>query len=733
MVAPAPLDRVLRLGDWWVDVHRGRLTQPGTAGPEVRLEPKALQVLLCLARRRGEVVAKEEIFREVWGDAFVGDQVLTNAIWELRRALGDDARGQRLIQTVPRRGYRLAEEAPGEAIAGPAAVPDAAPPADLGRRPPARRARRALAIALAAAAVLAILAWAASRLPGRPTRGVTRFSVEFREPLAALYLPVAALSPDATRLVFVSESAGTTRLHLRTMDALEATPVPGTEGAHAPFFSPDGGAVGFYAAGELQTVALNGVGSPHPIQSIYTPRGAAWGDDGWIYFTPGSAGEIWRVPATGGDAEQVSTLAGSEWSHRWPEVLPGAGAILFTVADDALVTGFDEARIFVQSLSTGTRRLLVDGGSYPRYAAGRLVFARDASLYAAPFDPERLVLTGTAVEVLAGVRRFPINGAAQFALARDGSLAYVPGRLEWEPPRSLLRVARDGRERPLSEREQLYYDPALSPEGRRLAVVIADRGNSDLWVLDLERGARSRLTDTPGEEQGPLWTPDGTRIAYYYSLHGPFQMYWKRADGGGDAERLAVSEHSQRPEAFTPDGRVLVYSEQRPETGFDLWALTLDGSAPPRPLLATRFHELHARLSPDGRWLAYASDESGGPQVYLRPFDGSGGALPLSAGGGSEPRWHPSGRSVLYHTDDAVLEVPLDLGAPPAAGAPRRLFAWRFPPRVFEGEHRREFDLFPDGDLLLLATPAPEPRRLHVVLGWYQELFRSRSRGASRR
>jgi len=703
----------LQVGEWRVDADHHRLLGAEGSGQEIRLEPKAMQVLVCLARRRGEVVAKEEIIRQVWGDAFVSNQVLTNAVWELRRALGDDARTQRWIQTVPREGYRL--------------VTQTGTSRGLERPGAASRNLRAWAAAIAAL-LLAVLAWAVLREPASSPPAITRFSVHFEEPLASFHLPVAALSNDGSRLVFVSVEDGTSRLYSRRMDRLDSVPIAGTEGAHGPFFSPDGEWIGYYAEGELRKVRAEG-GPVTRIRRIATPRGATWADDGYVYFAPASSSAIWRVPATGeGEAEPLTTLEGTEWTHRWPEVLPGAETILFTVADDAVVSGFDEAKIFAGSLTTGKRRLLVEGGSFPRYTAGHLVFVRGSDLLAAPLDPDRLELTGPPRRVLVGVRRFPINGAAQFALAPGGTLAYVPGGDAWEPPRRLLRVSREGEETLLEYRERLYYDPAVSPDGRRVAVVIAEAGNSDLWVVDLDRGTQTRLTDSPGEEQGPVWSPDGRRIAYYYSLHGPFQMLWRAADGGGEPTPLLASEYSRRPESFTPDGTTLVFAELHPETGFDLWTLSL-GSDPeravPRPLLRTRFDERHARVSPDGRWLAYVSDESGAAQVYLRPFGPSSperGRTLLSPERGDQPLWDASGRRLTYRTPDAVMEVEIPAGSRPDPGAPRRLFPWRFPLRVFEGLYRRDLDSFPNGDLLMIRARPGERRQLHVVLGWSGEL-----------
>ncbi|HJS74721.1 MAG TPA: transcriptional regulator, partial [Vicinamibacteria bacterium] len=341
------------IGEWRVEPTLNQIFRDSDPEHAVRLEPKAMQVLVYLAERAGVVVDKDSVIRDVWEGAFVTNEVLTNAIWELRRALGDDARSSVFIQTIPKRGYRLVAPVSGL----PGLDPVAAPPEA------SKLWMAALAIAVGVAAF-----WLFTR--EAPSRAVTRFEMTVSEPLASFYLPALAVSPDGREIVY----AGVSGLFARRMDRREAALIPGTEGGHGPFFSPDGESIGFFSESRLKRVELHGESPPKELARIGAPRGASWGSDGFIYFSPVSNTGLMRVSADGGEVEMVTELdeAKGEWTHRWPDVLPGSSAVLVTVARSELAS-FDEADLVAVDLATYARRVVVQGASFGRYVEGRLL------------------------------------------------------------------------------------------------------------------------------------------------------------------------------------------------------------------------------------------------------------------------------------------------------------------------------------------------------------------------
>jgi serine/threonine-protein kinase len=691
-----------RVGEWRVEPTLNQIVRDSDPEGAVKLEPKAMQVLVCLAERAGEVVDKESVIREVWEGAFVSNEVLTNAIWELRRALGDDAKSSVFIQTIPKRGYRLVS-----------------PVSGLGepRIPPPKGSRwwiPALGLLFAGAVVWVL--W-----PRPAPKPVARFALDLPEPLAPFYLPAIAASPDGSRVVYASASG----LFLRAVDRMDATFIPGTEGGHGPFFSPDGASVGFFANEKLERVKIDGGSPPVELAVVGGPRGASWGEDGFIYFSPKSNSGLLRVPEEGGDPEPVTELdeSAGEWTHRWPDVLPGASAVLVTVAHSDL-TSFDDADIVAIDLESGARRLVVEGGSFGRYLSGRLLYSRKGEILEAPFDPRSLETAGPARAVVKDVKLYPINGAAQLSAARD-LMVYVPDVPGPEPAR-LVWSDRKGERRLLLEETRVLYDPALSPDGSKIAISMVTEGNSDLWIYDDTRGAFSRLTATGGEEEHPLFAPGSREITYDYSMAGPFRLFTRAIDGAGEPRELGGEGGNERPESYSPDGKRLVVSEQGFETGYDLSILDLEERTR-RTFLATPFDERSARVSPDGRFVAYSSNESGRFEVYATSFPDPGARLQVSVSGGEHPRWTRGGKEIVFLSSEGVVAVGIGTAGGLEAGKPQKLFAFRPTPPRLEGEYRSHYDASSDGERFLLVEGGDDPssHRLHVVLNWLEERQRA--------
>jgi serine/threonine-protein kinase len=458
--------------------------------------------------------------------------------------------------------------------------------------------RRSLILGLGALLLGAVIASLATWNPKpQPPRPVTRTVITLPpgQRLAGLDQPCVALSPDGTHLAYVAVQGGTQQLYLRAMDSLEARPIPGTEGATGPFFSPDGQWLGFFAGQKLKTVSVGG-GSALTLGDALQPRGASSGGQWMIAFAPTAASTLQQVPDAGGTPQALTRLAKGENSHRWPEFLPGGKAVLFSAAMTS--STWVNPQVAVHSVATGERRNLVQLGTNPRYAlSGHLLYAHGGTLMAAPFDPQRLELTGAAVPVVEGVLQSAISGAAHYSLSATGSLIYVPGGIQADQ-RRLLWVTRNGAEQPIAAPPRAYRIPRLSPDGRRVVVAIDDEG-AQTWLYDLSRETLTRLTFGGTVNQAPVWAPDGKRVAFQSNKEGPLNVFSQLADGSGGLERLTTSEYSPAPNSWSSDGQFLAYIDVNPSTGWDVWVLRLSDHKA-QPFLQTVFNESAPRFSPDG-------------------------------------------------------------------------------------------------------------------------------------
>jgi serine/threonine-protein kinase len=610
--------------------------------------------------------------------------------------------------------------------------------AQLTRSPalPARWKRRdqllaAFAGAVATAMVAGPLAWTAR---ARPPVQVMRFTV----PLTArprLGQPALALSPDGARLVY-SGFSGSEPLHIRALDRVEAAPIPGTEGASGPFFSPDGQWIGYFAAGKLRKVNLQG-GTPMTLCEAANPRGGAWGADDTIVFAPGDTSALYRVPARGGSPVEITHVdpARRERSHRWPAFLPDGKAVLFTVESPTRPQGaLLDAIISVVVLATGKRQEVLRGGTSPYYFPGFLLFARRGTLVAAPFDLDRLAVRGLPAPVIEDVVTYDGSRSAHYAASGTGTLAYLAGPpVDSGDALSLVWVDRSGRIQPIGLPPRAYRSPTLSSDGERVALDITEAdGRRDAWVGDLNQGTLRRLTFTGEDTETPAWTPDRAHIVYASGVESPRRAILRRsADGSGADETLLTGRHLH-VNSISPDGRWLVYSDFGPqgEAAADLGVLPLDakeGKREPRPLVQGPFSERAARFSPDGRWLAYTSNESGRDEVYVQAFPGPSGKWQVSTEGGAQPVWARSGRELFYRSGDKLLAVPTTMGATFSAQAPRVLFAMS----LDQGNPLRgdpAYDVSPDGQrFLMVKRDGPglaAAGQITVVLNWSTELAR---------
>jgi serine/threonine-protein kinase len=539
--------------------------------------------------------------------------------------------------------------------------------------------------------------------------------------------PAMDMSPDGTHLVYVARQGDTQQLYVRAMDSLEAKPIPGTEGAGNPFFSPDGQSLGFFVGGKLKKALASG-GVTLTLGDASNPHGASWGRTGIIAFGHTNGSALLQVPNAGGSPQPLTRLEKGEVGHRWPEFLPGGKAVLFAAGSG--VTNWSNAKVGVESLGTGERRNLIPQGTQPRYAhSGHLVYAQGGTLMAVPFDPQRLAVMGAAVPVVDGVLQSTSSGAAQYSFSTGGSLIYVPGGIQ-SAQNKLVWVSRNGAEQPLAAPVRAYESPRLSPNGRRVAVGIAEQQETQTWLYDIPRETLTRLTFEGSINGYPVWTPDGKRIAFSSNKDGPLNLFWQLADGSGGFERLNSSEYIQTPHSWSADGQLLAFIEVNPNTGVDIWVQRMGdpsvgtGQAPKsQPFLRTPFSEGAARFSPDGRWLAYISDESGRYEIYVQPYPGPGQKWQISTDGGTEPVWNPKGRELFYRSGDKMMVVEISTQPSFTAGKPHVLFERHYQPTTTTPPN---YDVSPDGQRFLMLKPVEQaqaaPTQINVVLNWFEEL-----------
>ena len=568
--------------------------------------------------------------------------------------------------------------------------------------------------------------WSAGhRSRGQPPP-VARFTLSFGRGATAIASggSSVAFAPDGSRIAYVgSDSAGTSHLFLRNLDQVEPVVVPGTVGTSQPFFSPDGRWLGFRQEGKLRKVAVAGgaVVTLCDVEGAFF--GASWGDGDVIVFSHG--GRLRRVPAAGGQPVDVAAPDSARHeTYRFPEMLPGGRAAAFVAISDS------GPRLEVVTLHDHRVTALGQTGTSPHYVTGGyLAFTLvDGTLVAATFDERRLRITGSPQPIVDNVRMGPAP-VAKLGVARTGALAYLGGS---RPMLELALASRDGRVRALPGGRRQYAAPRFSPDGRRIAVTDLALGSAfrpehipgDIWVLDVAAGTFQRITYDTASAWAE-WMPDGRRLVYVRShSNGVPDLYTIRSDGSGRPEPLLTGLANIILEfRLVPDGRRVVFSDIQRATGVDLWIAPLDSPAAARPLLATPFSEWNPAVSPDGRWLAYTSTETGAREVYVRGLD-DGGRTRVSTGGGAEPRWARGGRELFYRKGDTIYAASVTTG---------RQFVSE-PPSVLLGTRAAtvpvtDWDVSADGRTFVVTRQpdlGPEDTQLHVILHWFDGLVAGR-------
>jgi serine/threonine protein kinase/Tol biopolymer transport system component len=609
------------------------------------------------------------------------------------------------------------------------AAPDDAPAPSWSRQ----RLSWLLAGAFAMALIAIAVSWRRAALES-PPQPAMRLSIDTGAdtPLTTSGFQSAfAVSPDGRRLVYTARgSDGVTRLALRLLGENRSTFLAGTDNAQGPFFSPDSEWIGFFADENLEKISVHG-GAPVRLCHAPGPRGASWGDDGSIVasLSLGNGG-LSRIPATGGVPVSLEADHGKGAIHRWPQVLPGSRAVLFT--SYRLSGDSEEASIEVLSLDRGERKTL-ERGYFGRYLPdGHLLLVRGATLFAAPLDLRRMALAATPKPVLLDVSGPAYSGARNFDFSNNGTFFYLSGSVGNNQVISLLNE--NGEVRPLRVVAGQYLQPRFSPDGKQLAFTVASGHGADIWMQDLERGEEWRRTLLPGRNWWPLWTPDGQRIVFSSGNQGRHDLYSVRADGSGDPELLAGGDVQGIPRSFSPDGKFLAFDRAAGnQSGTEIWTAPLEGG-PEHPRLgpAVRFADAstpvpEVQFSPDGRWIAYVSATLGATDVFVRPFHQPGGTRKISTGGGRFPVWSRNGRDLLFLGPDQRLRVISysAAGSSFSPGAPR---LWSNL-QIADLGVNASYDVAPDGKRVA-AILNPDPAgansapRLTVVVHFSNELRR---------
>jgi len=563
--------------------------------------------------------------------------------------------------------------------------------------------------ALAAGLVLVLGFWVPRQTAASP---VSRAVITPPAGVASFGAARAVLSPDGTQLVFAAGG----QLYLRSLDRFEAKPISGTTGATAAFFSPDGQWLGFFANSKLQKTLLQGGAPIELVEVVGGPSSASWGTGGAIVFAAadGSRGLI-RITDSGGDRQVIASPTGTdETAYRWPEIMPDGGAVVFTVMRDS------GSAIVAELFKTGERRVLIEGGADARFVStGHLVYRNAGNLMAVAFDPRRVETAGVPIPVIEDLS-YGDSGAGVYGVSSSGTLVYAKGGLVKNTQR-FVWVDRTGQAEPLGAPTRSYSQFRLSPDGRQIALQLPTGTRNDIATYDIERKSLTRLTFELNNSF-PFWTPDGTRVTYQ-RRSGQAIALQKLANGGGPEEQLTQLFKGDVLQAWSSDGDELV-SIRRTPGGGEVWVTPMAEVSKARPILKTRSTVEQLRISHDGRWLAYISNESGRWEVYVQPFAGEGGKWQISTEGGMEPLWSNDGRELFYRNGAKMMAANVTTASEFKADTPRVLFEKQFRgPTIPTGQS----GVSPDGQrfLMLETVDSEKPvTEMNIVLNWAEELKR---------
>jgi DNA-binding winged helix-turn-helix (wHTH) protein/Tol biopolymer transport system component len=756
-------------GPFRIDVSERTLSRDGQI---VAITPKAFDLLLMLVRKSGQTIDKETLMKEVWPDSFVEEGNLPVNMTALRRALNESADEHTYIETVPRRGYRFVAPVtenwvhngrpqnrkpwPGvKALVNLRLVRAETSVAPAPALPV--RSRELLAWALAAAgigAAVVLVVYYRDRPAPRPTVVLPPTSL----PSIRATIPApgnaqsgfgnAVISPDGLRLAISMESHGTRSLWLRALTAPSAQPLAGTEGANCLFWSPDSRFIGFFADNKLKTIEVSS-GAIQTLCDARGGRGGTWSREGVIVYAQDYRMPLKRVSESGGDPVvlRLDNWGKEQGYYRYPCFLPDGHHFIYRAGATPASTKYDKNGIYVCSLESDESKLILRDDTYAAYASGHLLFWRDGALMAQPLDEKNLELTGDAVRIAERVEFDPLNVEADFSVSENGVLVFVTGAPTLG---QLVWFDRDGKQVEKLGEPGRVSNPRISPDGKRVAaqIVNPEVGTSEIWVYDLARNARTRLTSNVESDTNPVWSPDGRRIVFSSNRkdYRKFDIYQKDASGLVNEEVLFESDDSEAPQSWSSDGRFVAYAKNPPSVSSltEIWVLPLIGEGKPFPFLqAERFSHRWPQFSPDGRFIAYVSYESVKDQVCVTSFPERGFKQQVSTDGGWLPRWRGDGKELFFLVGGASHHYPVALAGKMMAaevksngssldiGNARPLFdahPWfdanlsSIQTGFWQGT---VYDVTPDGQRFLIIIPGEAtPASINLVVNWTADLKR---------
>ena len=744
---PKPESGRVRFESFELDLDTAELRKNGR---RIRLQDQPGRLLTLLASRAGELVTRAEIQKTLWEEGrFVEfDHAVNTAIKKVREALDDDPENPRIIETLPRKGYRFIapvqweEEMP--PVESAAELPsilspdspmeaeqvDAPPPAPVVVEPAAAEPvsssplliRRRALLGVGAGAFLILLVAAAAIIGARLASPAANPELRLEVMTPSTTAPTSlAISPDGLKIVFVAISEGRSQLRLRLLDTGEERSLAGTDGALFPFWSPTNRSVAFFADGALKRTDIDG-GLPRYLADAPAGRGGAWNGEDIILFTANTGGPIFRVPASGEEVPKAVTKVGAG-SHRHPRFLPDDRHFLY------LVTG-EERGVYVGDLEgvEDPKRLAIPSDAAVEFVApDHLLFIVQGALFAQPFDLNKCELSGDAFRIAENITVDAAMNRAAVSASTTGSVIYRTGSGGGQ--RQFVWFSRRGQEtaRVGAPDDAGVFGPALSGDERYIAMYRTVDGNSDIWLMELERGVRERFTMDTAGEVNPVWAPDRRRIAFSSNRDGAYDLYVKSISSS-DIDLLLKTGDPKSASSWSPDGRHLLYRSASPDSSYDIWALPFDETGKPGepfPVVQTGVEEREAEFSPNGKWIAYQSTASGRSEVYIQPFpaDPDSLLLPVSTNGGAQPRWGSNDELFYIALDGQLMSVPIRYSANGREIRPDTPIPL-FPTQVGGAVHsndRQQYVVSPDGKRFLMNILTETKSPITVILNWKRQ------------